>query len=429
MEQTTLAEHGRPNKSVVEDLTLSKAMASFDRFLGEDPHIGSTRNFMVSTKGIFDSGDISVYKDDFTPETEEEPKKPKMSLMHHSGALEKMFQIDEDESTQEKLPSPPPSPTKKASYSPNRPSNKKHQSHSPTKPSSGKGLERSTNSNSNRTSSIGISTDLIPRKPRSHNDNLSRTEHGKQSKPRTRRDELSRSEHSTTGPKIRRDELYSRRRPTSTTKTGNQKTSAIVNLDSIMLAKSVVRRQNSRRSLVSEDGNSEENPRPRRTCTTRQRSRRSLVTDDSNLPAENPKRISGTRPSRQAASTSSSQTTRSRSQSVGRTRRARSKSASGSRVSQSRRNNQLLIVGGEVSTAKPRAPSASPTSSSLRKEISPKNKRSSKDTSQTGGGGGGGVKDLVHDLRRQSKVNSLAKFRDGNRNLMGDWEDFINGSF
>ena len=386
---------------------------------------------MVSTKGIFDSGDISVYKDEFTPESEEEPKKPKMSLMHHSGALEKMFQIHENDSSQEldeKLPSPPPSPTKKASYSPNRPSNKKHQSHSPTKPSSGKGLERSTDSNRNRTSSIGSSTDLIPRKPRSHNDNLSRTEHGKQSKPRSRRDELSRSEHSTTGPKIRRDELYSRRRPASTTKNGNNRTSAIVDLDSIMLAKSVVRRQNSRRSLVTEDGNSEENPRPRRSGATRQRSRRSLVTDDSNLPAENSRRNSGTRQSRQAATASSSQTARSRSQSVGRTRRARSKSASGSRVSQSRRNKQLLIVGGEVSTVKPRPPSASPPSSSSRKEISPINSRSSKDTSQHGGGGGG-VKDLVHDLRRQSKVNSLAKFRDGNRNLMGDWEDFANGSF
>jgi hypothetical protein len=35
MEQTTLEEHGWPSESVVEDLTLSKAMASFDRFLGE----------------------------------------------------------------------------------------------------------------------------------------------------------------------------------------------------------------------------------------------------------------------------------------------------------------------------------------------------------------------------------------------------------
>jgi hypothetical protein len=86
-------------------------------------------------------------------------------------------------------------------------------------------------------------------------------------------------------------------------------------------------------------------------------------------------------------------------------------------------NKQLLIVGGEVFTAQPRAPSASPGSSS-RKEISPS--RSSKDTPANGGGG---VKDLIHDLRRQSKLNSLAKFRGRNRNLMGDWEDFNSNVF
>jgi hypothetical protein len=139
MEQTTLDEHGWPSESVVEDLTLSKAMASFDRFLGEDPHIGSIRNFMVSTTGIFHSDDnLSVYNDEFTPEIDE-PEGKKMSLMHHSGDLEKMFRIDENESSSKfsqelnkKVLSPPSPPTtRKASCSPNRPSNKKQQSNSP----------------------------------------------------------------------------------------------------------------------------------------------------------------------------------------------------------------------------------------------------------------------------------------------------------
>jgi hypothetical protein len=405
-----------------------RQMDSFDRYLGDLDPVKSSSNIdyrletaqRLMANGLVDDDDDDDDDDDTSlyDSAGDEKDFKAIEMLHRSGDLERLFNtIPSAPSLKNKTAEVKKTPSKcrrrpATSHPPKMPSSARKNPFEPQRSSSSVGLTSSRSRqerSSERTSRIPAERQRSLSRIHCLGNNAERTEEDlvASASQGTRRDYLSKSEHAPKAPRIRRDELYSLRRPGYPKTKQGKSMSPPRNTNKLK-----IKRPSSLRSLEDLD-NPKSRPLERakslRALRQKQRSRgRSVGSPLDYLPKERRPRQSSFGFEKKKLQSESQSPTGEIKRPV---RRHRSRSSCGETKDSRPQRRSLAIVGGEISDRK--KVSRSPT-----RPTRVRKPRASADDRSAGLSKEDEVGSLLHDLRRESKRNVMSKMSAGKRNLL-----------